>query len=233
MMTAYCLKSLRQFSLKLLLHSSNLLIVAHMEVKLGAHVYYIVSMTTTTTTSLRHFSLKLLLHSSNLLTVARMEVKLGAHVYYIVSMATTTTNSLRQFSLKNTSSLLKLAKVAHMEMKLVHMRITSFPWQLHVSMMTTYCSNSFRHFSSNLLTVARMEMKLGMHACYIISMTTSCFHDDHEQHQIASGTLHSSNLLTVALMEMKLGKNAWHRFHGNHIFEKQQIGSGIFTLQTC
>ena len=31
---------------KLLLHSSNLLTVAHMEVKLGAHVYYIVSMTT-------------------------------------------------------------------------------------------------------------------------------------------------------------------------------------------
>ncbi|CAI8046257.1 hypothetical protein GBAR_LOCUS25564 [Geodia barretti] len=28
-----------------------------MEVKLGAHVYYIVSMTTTTTNSLRHFSL--------------------------------------------------------------------------------------------------------------------------------------------------------------------------------
>ena len=60
----------------LLLHFSNLLTVAHMEVKLGAHVYYIVSMTTTTTNSLGHFSLKLLLHSSNLLTVARMEVKL-------------------------------------------------------------------------------------------------------------------------------------------------------------
>ena len=89
------------------------------------------------------------------------------------------------------------------------MRITSFPWQLHVSVTTT---NSLRHFSSNLLTVARMEMKLGMHACYIISMTTSCFHDDHilfEQHQIASGTLHSSNLLTGVLMEMKLGTNAY------------------------
>ena len=48
-----------------------------MVVKLGAHVYYIVSMTTTTTNSLRHFSLKLLPHFSNLLTVARMEVKLG------------------------------------------------------------------------------------------------------------------------------------------------------------
>ena len=39
-------------------------------------MYYIGSMTTTTTNSLGHFSLKLLLHSSNSLTIARMEVKL-------------------------------------------------------------------------------------------------------------------------------------------------------------
>ena len=82
------------------LYHIYMLTVAGMEVKLGAHVYYIVSMTTSTTNSLRHFSLKLLLHSSNSLTVARMDVKLGAHVYYIVSMTTTTTNSLRHFSLK-------------------------------------------------------------------------------------------------------------------------------------
>ena len=63
------------------IHSSNSLTVERMEVKLGAHVYYIVSMTTTITNSLRHFSLKLLLHSSNLLTVARVEVKLGVHVF--------------------------------------------------------------------------------------------------------------------------------------------------------
>ena len=54
---AYCLKKSQAISIKLLLHSSNLLTVAHMEVKLGAHVYYIVSMTTTTTNSLRQFSL--------------------------------------------------------------------------------------------------------------------------------------------------------------------------------
>ena len=54
-----------------------------MEVKLGAHVYCIVSMMTTTTNSLRHYSLKLLL-----LTVAHTEVKLSVHVYYI-SMTTT------------------------------------------------------------------------------------------------------------------------------------------------
>ena len=43
-------------------------------------------------------------------------------------------------------------------------------------------------------------------------MTYSSFHHDHilfEQHQIASGTLHSSNLLTIALMEMKLSMNAY------------------------
>ena len=60
-----------------------------MEVKLGAHVYYIVSMTTTTTNSLRHFSLKLLLHFSNFPMVARIEVKLGMYTYYIISMMIT------------------------------------------------------------------------------------------------------------------------------------------------
>ena len=91
--THFVWKSLREFSLKPLLHSSNLVIVARMEVKLGAHVYCIVSMTTTTKNSLGHFSLKLLLHSSNSLTVPCMEMKLGAHVYYMVSMTITTTNS--------------------------------------------------------------------------------------------------------------------------------------------
>ena len=60
-----------------------------MEVKLGAHVYYIVSTTTTTTNSLRHFSLKLLLHVSNSLMVRRIEMKLGTYAYYIISMKTT------------------------------------------------------------------------------------------------------------------------------------------------
>ena len=59
-----------------------------MDVKLGMHVYLIVSMTTTNKNSLRHFSLESLLYSSNSLTVARMEVKFGMHVYFIVSMTT-------------------------------------------------------------------------------------------------------------------------------------------------
>ncbi|CAI8031923.1 hypothetical protein GBAR_LOCUS18081, partial [Geodia barretti] len=66
-MTTTTTNSLRHFSLKLLLHSSNSLTVPRMEMKLVTHVCNIVSMTTTTTKSLRHFSLKLLLHSSNLL----------------------------------------------------------------------------------------------------------------------------------------------------------------------
>ena len=82
-------KSLGQFSLKLLLHSSDLLTVTRMEVKLGAHVYYIVSMTTITRNSLRQYTLKLLLHSSNLLTAAHREMMLGTHAYYIISMTTT------------------------------------------------------------------------------------------------------------------------------------------------
>ena len=77
------------------------------------------------------------------------------------------------------------------------------PWELHHN-----CAMGACWLHCNKLTVPRMEMKLGTHACYIIP----CFHDNHilfEQHQIASGTLHSSNLLTVALMEMKLGTNAF------------------------
>ena len=38
--------SLRQFSLKSLLHLSNLPTIVHMEMKLCVHVYFIVSMTT-------------------------------------------------------------------------------------------------------------------------------------------------------------------------------------------
>ena len=52
--------------------------------------------------------------------------------------------------------------------------MTSFPWQPHIIWRTT---NSLRHLllhSSNLLTAAaHMEMKLGTHSYYIISMTTT------------------------------------------------------------
>ena len=48
MTTKYCLEnSLKQFSLKLRLRSSNVSTVAHMEVKLGTYVYYIISMLAT------------------------------------------------------------------------------------------------------------------------------------------------------------------------------------------
>ena len=63
--------------------------------KLGTQAYYIVSMTTCTTTNIfRHFSLKLLTH----LTVECMEIKLGMHVYYIVSMMTTWTKKIASYS---------------------------------------------------------------------------------------------------------------------------------------
>ena len=48
-----------------------------------------------------------------------------------------------------------------------------------------------------------------MHACYIISMTTSCFPDNYILFEIASGTPHSSILPTVALMVMKFGTNVY------------------------
>ena len=47
-------------------------------------------------------------------------------------------------------------------------------------------TNRLRHFSlkillhsSNFPMVARIEMKLGTYAYYIISMTITCFHDNH------------------------------------------------------
>ena len=70
---------------------------------------------------------------------------------------------------------------------------------------------------SNFPMVARIEMKLGRYAYYIISMTITFFHDDRILFEKASGNflkllLPSSNLLTVAHMEVKLGT---HRFHDN------------------
>ena len=70
--------------------------------------------------------------------------------------------------------------------------------KLHVSMTTAYCSNSFRHFSSNLLTVALMEMKLGQNAHYIVSMTTTYYLNSNKQPQaftssllkLANGSIH-------------------------------------------
>ena len=59
--------------------------------------------------------------------------------------------------------------------------------------------------------VAHIEMKLGTYAYYIISMTITCFRDDHILFERSlrqfslTPLLQSSNLLIVAHMEMKLG----------------------------
>ena len=63
--------------------------------------------------------------------------------------------------------------------------------------------------------VARIELKLGMYAYYIISITMTCFHDDRILFEKSSGDslkllLHSSNLLTVARMEVKLGAHVYY-----------------------
>ena len=110
-MTTTTTNSLRQFSLKLLLHSSKSPTVARMEMKLGTHTCNIISMTTTLFEQQQiasgNFLKKLLLHFSNSLKVAHMEIKLGTHAHYHDNyMFLTTTycsNSFRH------SSLLKLA----------------------------------------------------------------------------------------------------------------------------
>ena len=76
-----------------------------------------------------------------------------------------------------------------------------------------------------------MEMKLGTHVHYIISMTTTCF-------SMTTSFRHfSSNLLTVALMEVKLGHNAYDiiSMTTKYDLNNKKIASGIyfFTPQTC
>ena len=153
--------------------------------KLGTYAYYIISniisnIISMTITCFHDDRLLLekshaifIKNSSNSLTVARMEVKLGAHVYYIVSM-TTTTNSLRHKILLHSTNFPMLACI---EMKLsmyAYYIIISFPSRLHVSMTTAilFEKASGKH-SSNLLTVACMEVKLWC------SRVLRRFHDNH------------------------------------------------------
>ena len=85
--------SLRQLSLKSLLHFSNLPTMVHMEMKLRAHMYFVVSMTTVDKKCPR----ALLLHFLNLHTIQCMELKLGTHVYLSVSMTTIDKNCFGHF----------------------------------------------------------------------------------------------------------------------------------------
>ena len=57
-------------------------------------------------------------------------------------------------------------------------------------------------------------VNVGTHVYYIISITTTCFHDDYILQQMASGTSANVNMETCVL----------HHFHDNYIlFEQQQI----------
>ena len=58
---------------------SNLPTIVQREMKLCAHVYFIVSMTTVNKNSLRHFSLQLHLSFSKLHAIQCMELKLGSY----------------------------------------------------------------------------------------------------------------------------------------------------------
>ena len=111
---------------------------------------------------------KLLLHSSNFITVAHMEIKLGLH-----------------------------------------------RWRPHIAWPTT---NILLLHSSNLrlkLTVARIEIKLGTHAHYIISVTTTCFHDNHI---LFEQRLHSSKLTNSRLNLVRIHITSFWP----HLLEHQQ-----------
>ena len=80
--------------------------------------------------------------------------------------------------------------------------------KLHVSMTTAYCSNSFRHFSSNLLMVALMEIKHGQNAYDIVSMTTTYYLNINKQPQafnysllkLANGSTHGDETWYACLL---------------------------------
>ena len=120
---------------------TNSLTVAREEVKLGVHVYYIVSMTTTTN-SLRLFSLKFLLHSSNSLKVPRTEMKLGTHAFNIISM-TTTLFEQQQIASGNFLQILLLHFSNSLKVALMEMKLGTNAYDI-VSMTTTYYLNNYK-----------------------------------------------------------------------------------------
>ena len=121
---------------------TNSLTVAREEVKLGVHVYYIVSMTTTTTNSLGHFSLKFLLHSSNSLKVPRTEMKLGKHAFNIISM-TTTLFEQQQIASGNILQILLLHFSNSLKVALMEMKLGTNAYDI-ISMTTTYYLNNYK-----------------------------------------------------------------------------------------
>ena len=116
-----------------------------------------------------------LFKTSNLLTVARMEVKLGTHALYIVSM--TNNKKPQELFFVITSSFLKLANGStHRNdvclLIIISIMITCFHDDCILFEKASGSLKLLLH-SSNMLTVARMEVKLGAHVFYIVSMTTT------------------------------------------------------------
>ena len=78
--------SLRQFSLKSVLHFSNLPTIVHMEMKLCAHVYFIVSMTTVNKKCPQAL---FPINTSSLLKLVNHTGEICTHVYLSVSIIST------------------------------------------------------------------------------------------------------------------------------------------------
>ena len=148
--------------------------------KLSTHTDYITSMTLNwfpwqppTTDSLRQFSFKSLLHFSNLPTIVHMEMRLCAHVYSIFSMTTVNKKCPQALFPITTSSLLKLA---HHTMHGGETLYTCVIKRFHDNHEQKMASGTFfpqllLHFS-NLQTMQYMEVKLGTHVYFCVSMTT-------------------------------------------------------------
>ena len=168
-------------------HHYNRLRVAHIEMKLSTHTYYITPMTLKwfpwqppTTNSLRQFSLKSLLHFSNLPTMVHMEMKLCAHTYFIVSMTTVNKKCPQALFPITTSHFSNLQTMQCMELKLgthvyLSVSITTMNKKLPQAL--------FPVTTSSLLKLAHHAMRGGetWYACVF-----QRFHDDNEQ-KMASG----------------------------------------------
>ena len=113
--------------------------------------------------------------TSSLLMAARLRWNLVCmhhfHDNYMFPRRLYVLNNNKYTFLEITSSLLKLANGS------THGDETCYTYELHIVFMTpTYRFNNFRPLllhSSHLLMAAHMEKKVGTHAYYIISTTTT------------------------------------------------------------
>ena len=193
--------SLRQFSLKSLLPFSNLPTIVHMEMKLCAHVYSIVSMTTIS----KKFPQALFpITTSSLLKLANHAMH-GSETWYtcisVFPWQPLTKIALGTFPNNYFFTSQTCTPYNAWRWNLVRMCISAFPWQ-------PLTKNGLRHFSYNYFFTSQTckpcnAWKWTWYACVF-----QRFHDNHEQKRpqalFDQERLHFSNLQAMKCIEVKL-----------------------------